>query len=51
MGMRRIGILLEGGGMTVGEVGGRIVRVPSRGTWEEYRAVPDDLLALARDLA
>jgi hypothetical protein len=48
--MRRIGSLLVGGGMAVGEVGGRIVHVPLRDTCEEYRAVPTDLLVLVRDL-
>ena len=51
LGAAAVDALLEGGGMMVGEVGGRVVHVPLRETWEKRRAPAADLLALVRDLA
>ena len=43
--------LLDGETAMVGEQGGVITRVPLRASWEETRPVPQDMVALVRDLA
>lgn len=51
LGAAAVDVLLDGGGMMVGEACGTVVRVPLRDCWEKRRTLPADLLALVRDLA
>jgi 6-phosphofructokinase 1 len=50
LGAAAVDAIDAGGGTMVGEVGGRIVRVPLRETWDRPRPVSEELLALVRDL-
>jgi 6-phosphofructokinase 1 len=50
LGAGAVGALVDGGGVMVGEVCGRVTHVPLDDTWEKRRPVDADLLALVRDL-
>lgn len=51
LGAAAVDALVEGGGVMAGEVGGAVVRVPLRDTWERKRTPSLDLLRLVRELA
>jgi 6-phosphofructokinase 1 len=50
LGAAAVGALVDGGGVMVGDVCGRVARVPLDETWEKQRPVDADLLTLVRDL-
>ena len=50
-GAAAVDALLDGETAMVGEQGGLIARVPLRASWEKTRPVPQDMVALVRDLA
>jgi 6-phosphofructokinase 1 len=51
LGAAAVEILLDGETAVAGEAAGRIVRIGLRDAWERPRPVPDDLVALVKDLA
>jgi len=51
LGAAAVDALLAGETAMVGEQGGVVARVPLRASWEETRPIPQDMVALVRDLA
>jgi 6-phosphofructokinase 1 len=50
LGAAAVAALVDGGGVMVGEHCGEIARIPLRDAWGKRRTLPEDLLALVRDL-
>jgi 6-phosphofructokinase 1 len=51
LGAAAVDILMEGQTAMAGETAGQVVRVPLRDAWERPRPVPQEMIALVRDLA